>query len=306
MATETAVATYDEKMLAALSMLSTPEESVAGGGVDVLKINYEEESAHPRGVWLLGQRKNKDGVITDEGTVVDKIVILTHQYRYSYYHEATKTYINTMTFAANSQPPDKAEVDAKIAAIRGAELKFQTVLYGLALLPDGTEKEFICYQGGVAYQPLKAHLKDIKKHPTDRNKELPDFSFVTELPETVKDKKGTTTFWRAVFKKGAMIAPEKLAEYVRKREEAYAYIALSNTQSAASKDKPAESGAASGPPSSMTYTPPVDPLAGMKMATGTDMPPPPDDKYLPPMDGIPEVDPAAYDIEAAMSAILGK
>lgn len=297
--TTTALATYDDATLEMLASMASPSDVVAAGP-DILKINYDEDSIHPRGVWVLGQRK-KDNVITEEGVRVDKIVILAARYRYSYYHEATGEAVSTMVFEAGSQPPDKAVVDAKVA-ILGGQLKFQTVLYGVALTEEGGLKDFVSYQGGVAYQPLKALLADLSVYVSPKGRiNSPLFSCVTVLGETRKDKKGTITFYHPSFKKGGLMTPEQLKYFAKKRDEVVNYIAQTNEMA---REK-AETSAPVAPPTSGIYTPPpsarppvdVDSLASAMPPS----PAPPDD---PPFDTGIDID--SFDIEREMEAILRK
>lgn len=316
MTTSTAVAIYDDATLDALAGMASPADIAASAGPDILKINYDEDSIHPRGVWVLGQKK-KDNVIVEEGVVIDKVILLAARCRYSYYHEATGDYVNTMVFEAGGQPPDKAEADAKVAQL-GGQLKFQTVLYGLAII-EGGFKEFVSYQGGVAYQPLKAHLQDLSVIITPTRKiPAPLFAHVTILGETVKGKKGTITYYTPTFSKGAQITFDQLGYFANKRDEAVNYIAHQNAMASERKEKVV---APVAPPASTMYTPPayvppaaptprppVD-LGAMNSAMAT---PPKMEDDVPfdmpgtPAAGGPPADDGSYDIEAAMAAILAK
>jgi len=302
MTAETAVAVYDDAALERLAALANPTDIASQSGPDTLKINYDEDSIHPRGVWVLGQKK-KDNVITEHGSWVTKIIILTTRYRHSYYHEPTGEAIGTQLFEVGSQPPDKAEVDAKVAALGGA-LKFQTVLIGMALTEGGL-KEFVSYQGGVAYAPLRDHLLAVSTiiTPTRVIKGMPLFSHVTILGESKKDKKGTITFYIPSFEKGPQLTAEQIEFFAGKRAEAYAYIDFTNGRAAERKAATVAPVYAS--PATDLYTPPpaarpVD-MGSMKSIT-----PAPMEVDIPLSPGTSTSSTDEYDIEAAMAAIIGK
>jgi len=83
------VAIQDEAMLKLLAGMANKND--AGGEakkVPVLKINYDPDSTHPRGAWVVGQKKAQDGSISEQGEVVAGLVILTVQNRWSYYNQA--------------------------------------------------------------------------------------------------------------------------------------------------------------------------------------------------------------------------
>ena len=68
---QNAAATIDETLLAELTgMVKTEEIAAADAGPAVLKINYDEESVHGTGVWVLGQKTDKDGNIIEQGVPV--------------------------------------------------------------------------------------------------------------------------------------------------------------------------------------------------------------------------------------------
>ena len=314
----TALAVYDEDTAAFLESMASPADMTAASSPDVLKINYDEDSIHPRGVWVLGQKK-KDGAITEQGSVVDKVVILAARCRYSYYHEATGEAVSTMIFEAGSQPPDKAEADAKVAALNG-KLKFQIVLFGMAIV-DGAFKEFISYQGGSAYKPVSDHIKDLSIIITPTKKiSAPLFAHLTILGPTVKDRKGAVTFFIPTFEKGQLMTRDQLGFFGAKRDDVVAYIEHVNSMAKERKDKGVKAAPPAAGPSSTMYAPPAaaDPFAdlgkmkraGSPPSTGDDVPfdmpgsapsatPAPSSAAMP-------VDDDGYDIEAAMAAILSK
>lgn len=306
MTVETAVATYDEAMAERLAAMASPADMIVNSGPDVLKINYDEESIHPRGAWVLGQRKDKEGKIIEEGHLVDKIVIVAARCRYTYYHEATGETISTQIFEGGGQPADKAEVTARVAAL-GGELKFQMVLFGMAIV-EGKLKEFVSYQGGVAYNPLKAHLIDLSTIVTPTKKlTVPLFSHITLLGPTEKGKKGSITYFTPVFKKGPIMTMEQVEFFAKARDKAHDFIEHHNASMAnraAEKAVPPAAG-----PTKGEYVPPVVDVSKMKSATpeftfdakpvGDDVP------FDVPATPAESSSAEEYDIEAAMKSVLG-
>ncbi len=67
--------TMDEATLAKYASMAAPEDS-APIKIPVLKINYDTESKTGRGVWVIGQTKDADGNIVDEGHVTKGLIIL--------------------------------------------------------------------------------------------------------------------------------------------------------------------------------------------------------------------------------------
>jgi hypothetical protein len=302
MSETTALATYDDNMLDLLAGLASPADMVAQSGPDMLKINYDEDSIHPRGVWLIGQKK-KDNAIIEEGTLVDRVVILAVRNRYSFYDEDKKVYINTETFEAGGQPSDKAEVAAKVAKL-GGELKFQFVLYGLAVV-NGSFKEFVSYLGGSAYTAIKAHLVDLSTIITPTRKiTAPLFASLTILGECEKKKSGATTFWVPSFKKGPLFTKEQIEYFKSKRDEVESFIVHQSVMNAERKRKDDTAPAATGPSSEM-YTPPVDTMPDIS-AMKSLVPDPPKVGDDIPFKAAPEASGDDFDIESAMKAILGR
>jgi len=298
-------AVYDEATIARLTGMANPSDAPMASGPDVLKINYDEESAHKRGVWVLGQRKDQEGNITDEGEVVTHILILTTRNRYSYYDQDTKDSVSSMMFENGRQPADKAECDRKILAYPKAKLKWQTVVLGLAIV-GGAYKEFIYYAGGVSYVAIRDYMKELTVYirpDGTKTSPVPPFIYVTELTETVKKKNGTISYWVPTFKKGKEVPVPQLDFLEEKRKAAYEFIEFSNGR--ASNAAPA----ASAPPAHGVgdmpeYTPPAAaPPADAPMpweATGSA------ETVVPEAVPAPTEEPAAedYDIEAAMLNIV--
>ena len=321
-----AVAVYDEELLKGLEGMVDPRDvSTALNGPDQLKINYDEDSVYPRGAWVLGQKKNKEGKITEQGHVITHIVILTTRFRWSFYDENTKTTVSTLMFEAGSQPPNKAECDAKAESL-GGQLKFQVVIFGLAIV-EGVFKEFVSYQGGTGYGAFKDYLKElVTVQTTTKRITVPPFAHVTILKETEKKKNGSITYWIPVLERGQMMTMDQLQFFGQKRDDAYDFIVFANNRALERKETISLTAPVSAPSSSMYSTgddvfvmPPVasktetpkfvmPDVSGMKSANATVVSPVVSAPVVPapvvPAPAAPDVD--DYDIEAAMRSIINE
>ena len=328
---ETALAIYDEEALKRLSGMVNPDDTPMETGPETLKINYEEDSKYPRGVWVLGQKKDDSGKITNEGSVVSKIIVLTTRCRWSYYDEETKTGVSTQIFSGGSQPRDKAEFDRKVAAL-GGDPRFQTVAIGLALTDDGL-KEFVAYITGTSYKLFRDYLKEITSYklPGGGSTKVPPFVCVTELGETEKKKNGAVTYFVPSFKRGTEVPVAQFDMLNEKREAAYQWVEYVNSRMAEkAKESEGESSSSSfAPPSSTppSFAPPSStpppvytPPPPAKPSTGDKMPWETDTKAAPKAEEKKEakveekaVEPEIldaggddFDIEAAMRTIMSK
>jgi len=321
MTDSSAVVAYDEELLKGLEGMVDPRDvSTALNGPDQLKINYDEDSVYPRGAWVLGQKKNKEGKIIEQGHVITHIVILTTRFRWSFYDENTKTTVSTLMFEAGSQPPNKAECDAKAESL-GGQLKFQVVIFGLAIV-EGVFKEFVSYQGGTGYGAFKDYLKELVTVQTATKRiTVPPFAHVTILKETEKKKNGSITYWIPVLERGQMMTMDQLQFFGQKRDDAYDFIVFANNRALERKETISLTAPVSAPSSSMYSTgddafvmPPETPkfvmpdVSGMKSANATVVSPVVSAPVVPapvvPAPAAPDVD--DYDIEAAMRSIINE
>jgi len=139
----TGIESLTAEELAELRGLAKPEHNTQGeSGPPVLKINYDEESVFGTGVWVLGQKKGDGDMVTEHGQKVDRIIILTTRLQYSYYNKDNpQESFSTQMYEWGGKAPDKAQFDAKLAAIGKADDgRFRVVVFSLAVLADGWEK----------------------------------------------------------------------------------------------------------------------------------------------------------------------
>jgi len=290
----TEVATMDMDFLSELSGAVNAEDVATANGPDVLKINYDEDSKHGRGVWVLGMKKNQEGKIINEGNVVDKIIILTTRYRWSYFDEKSGESVSTAMFKPGEQPPDKAEADRKVQKYPEGKLKFQIVVIGMAVV-DGEFKEFISYLGGTAYGAMRDWLKELVVF---NNVPIPPFAFVTELLEVTKKKYSTTTYFVPNFQRGVPITREQASFFIEAREKAYEFIDFMNERHLTEQGK-STTGDAAKPVSEM---PKAGGMSEYK-TTGDDVPDSIMKSTAPPTSSVPD-EPEGYDIEAELLDLI--
>jgi hypothetical protein len=260
---ETALAVMDDAFLAGMSDMVDPNESTGRQGPPTLKINYDPDSVHERGAWVLGQQKNKDQEITDEGVIVQRLIILTSRCRWSYYDDdSPENSFNTKYGMDAMSIPDKTEFFARANELgleKGDDYKFQMILFGLAVYTDdaGETKmtECISRLQGSALPPLFDYMDLIKFAQTSSGKkvEVPRFAFFTKFGECEKRKHGSTVYFVPSFERGEGM-PQNLWKFCYdKRQEAYDYIDTENETSRIVKDDAAAPAAA--------WTPPTTPPA---------------------------------------------
>ena len=232
---QNAAATIDETLLAELTgMVKTEEIAAADAGPAVLKINYDEESVHGTGVWVLGQKTDKDGNIIEQGVSVNSVIILTTKLQHSYYDEKNpRNSFSTQMFDWGGKAPDKAEFDARLVSIgKPDEGRFRVVMFGLAVLTDGKTVECVSYYAGTTYPNFKAHYDAITCQKINgKMYNLPPFVCVTHLLDPDKAKNGSRVYFIGKFAAGPFLPRDMILLCGEKREEVYDYIDRLNANS---------------------------------------------------------------------------
>lgn len=261
------LSTMDLAYLTELSGMARKEEtSSAEAGPAVLKINYDEESVHGTGVWVVGQKKDKDNNITEQGVLVAGMIILAVKMQRSYYDEKNvKNSLSTQLFNPGSNAPDNAEFESKLAAIgKGDHKGYRWVCFGMAILPDGNMVECVSYFGGTSYVPFREHHKTITEQKVNGNMmNFPPFVCVTNLLPPDKGKNGSRVYYIAKFAPGAFLERDMIIACGEKREEVYDYIDRLNSASPAAQAPVAPAA---------PVAPPAAPVAPPAHSTGDDVP----------------------------------
>ena len=152
---EQALMIKDDALLATLGGMARKEDT--GGGsqqIPVLKMNYDPDSKHPRGAWVVGQRKEQDGNILDEGKVVTGLVILQVKHRWSYFFQGDKRRncsSKLFNFGEQVRGTTYGHTCGRGCPNRREALtprcRAQRVLFGLAVTPEGQMIDCVCLPG---------------------------------------------------------------------------------------------------------------------------------------------------------------
>lgn len=206
-----AVATGEAEILRQLSGLVRKEDS--GGEFDqlpLLKINYDNESEFKVGSWVVGQKKDKDDNITDQGVQAVKMIILSIRRRYSFYNQldTTKNCSSTIytdgdtvvgnKYGYNCQSGDCPHRDPKILP----RCKAQWVIFGMAITSDAKLIDCMGYIQGSSYMPFSEFKRDklLKIKLDDGGYQvLPPFAQIVNLG-TERQKNGASTYYTVDFK----------------------------------------------------------------------------------------------------------
>jgi hypothetical protein len=248
----TEVAVYDAEMLKLLGGMANKDD---GGGTvtgpPTLKINYDPDSIHPRGEWVVGQKKDSDtGEISDEGKIVKGLVILVARNRWSYYNQKdTRANCNSPFYLRGDivRGSNYGNICGKTCPMRADGLqtrcKCQIVLFGKAITAEGEFIDCISYQGGASYMPVQNYIDSIERVKVKGGYiDVPLFASLTLLGSEKKRNEGTTYFVSAL-KQGPMFKDRtQLMEFNEAREEVYQYIARSNEAQQENRGEPVQNG----------------------------------------------------------------
>lgn len=272
------VAVYDEEMLKLLGGLANKDD--AGGslqGPPTLKINYDPDSIHPRGEWVVGQKKAQDGSIAEEGELVKGLVILLARNRWSFYNKKDTTkncnspfYLrgdlvrgNNYQYVCGKTCPMRADgIDPRC--------KCQIVLFGLAVTAEGKMIDCISYLGGDSYMPVQTYLNTIEKAKVKGGYvQIPLFARLTLLGAERKQNEGTKYFVANLSDGGMFRDRDKLIHFSQKRDEVLEYLNRANAITAEPVNDHQQAGAAAGSaPAPMTpATPAADPVVNATVVT---------------------------------------
>jgi hypothetical protein len=212
----TELAKMDEAMLSELAGLV--ERDDAGGEIQqipVLKINYDPDSKFGRGNWVVGQKKDQDGKIVNEGHLVKGAIILMMKYRFSYF------VAKDPKSACNSPFYNRGEtvrgwnygyVCGKNCPYRNKDpkCKNQVVYFALALTEEKQLIPCIAYLGGASWKAAQDYIDDIKDVKTATGtQQIPLYTYLTLLG-SLKEKNAGTTYFVAQFKRGQMFTMDKI------------------------------------------------------------------------------------------------
>jgi len=212
----------DEATLAELSGMVDENEAAASlPQYAKLKINYDADSKHPVGAWVVGQKKDADGNITEEGDIAEAVIVIMTRNRRSYYDRDDNKKSVSSVMWGRLDNPDLSAYYNKLPD--GVKDKFQVVVFGLAITKDNKMVDCLATIGGSGYMPWSTHFKALTSVKGIDNP-LPPFSRVTILEPTIKRKERGVTFYEPVFKLGQWTKKEWWPAFIEKQTMAKEYV----------------------------------------------------------------------------------
>lgn len=225
----TEVAVMDEAQAALLAGM-VDKDDATGVSIPILKINYvstEDGSKFPKGTWVIGQQKDSEGNVTEQGKEVKALVILAARNRFSYY--------NKRDTGANCSSPLHTQgesvkgnhygnVCGSACPYRAKDLnprcKAQKVVFGVALTPTGEALDCMAYIQGQTYVPFTDYYKALTKRRVKAGfVDIPPFCHPTLL-STEKQKYDATVYFNGVFAQGPMFTMEQIKGFEIRRDAA--------------------------------------------------------------------------------------
>jgi hypothetical protein len=195
-------------------------DQISTPSLPVLKIHYDDDvSVHPKGTWVLGQTKNKDGVITDQGKKTIYFVLMKFRNQYNYYDSKNPS-------ASCSSPlikPFEETRGNKYKNICGSgcqyrddkrspRCSFQMVLFGLAITEN--KEKILCqiYIHGKSFMPTRDFIKDLPNMEISGKKYiLPVYSFLNKL-SSIPEKAQGRSYFIANFERIQMLPKKDIDE----------------------------------------------------------------------------------------------
>jgi len=221
----------DEGYFEKLGGYVSPEDA-APAQVPVLKMNYDAESKHPRGAWVVGQQKDKEGNIVAEGDIVKGLVILTVRNRFAYFMQGDMTKNCQSPLHTRNDSPVRGSkygyVCGRECPYRNKEItphcKAQHVVYGVALTEGGASINCQAYISGDSYMPFSEYYKTLTRKKTKGGYvDVPPFYAVTLLG-SLKKKNAGTTYFQSVFSEGGHFAIPQVEKYAETRDAIQTHI----------------------------------------------------------------------------------
>lgn len=196
----------------------------------VMKINYDPDSKYERGVWVVGQKKDENGNIVDEGQIVKEFVLLAIYNRYSLYDETDtkkncKSPLHTIAEVGSVRGDNYGYICGAKCPHRAGDAKprcsAQKVLFGVAITEAGEKIDCVAYIKGAGYMPLVDYLK---KHPTQVGSvDVPIFAHTIALSSRKEKNKGTVYFV-PVFETGDILPMAEIQAMAKKAASVKEYV----------------------------------------------------------------------------------
>ena len=232
MSTGTEMIIKDEAMLERIMSFKKKDDVVSDSQrIPDLRINYNEDSKHPLGKWVLGQKTDQDGNLVDDGFLVQNIAILTMRKRFIYFDQDNmKNNCQSNYFVAYDESRKGSKYGPCDSSCqyrsrdRKSYCRCAIDVFCLAFVGDKSI-ECIMRIKGANFMPFEDWVKKaIKIRTSNGLVEVPPFSFLTHLKETTKEKNGSVTYYVGNYERGKMFGLENIEKLAVKRDNALVYI----------------------------------------------------------------------------------
>lgn len=241
-------------------MFDSEDVGGAPARLPVLKINYEEDCKHAPGVWVVGQEKDQNGELTNDGQAVKGFVVLVVKNRYSLYSQKNPSLNCSSPVFTNERVRgnNHGHICGKSCPYRDKDAdprcKAQKVAYGVALTESGEYVDCVAYFKGASYMPLMDYLDDVTKlRKGSKYVEIPPFCYLTLLDTEKRKAPGSPRpYYVAVLSKGSGFDMTQIRQWDAKRAQVYDYLDYVNKKNEEVTDVDKESEA---PHVEATYAP---------------------------------------------------
>ena len=212
------------EQLQKLSAMAQEQNTSGSNGpkIPIVKINYDAESKYKPGEWVVGQEKDKDGNISNEGKRVKGFVVFTVKRRYNLYSTTSKDEnccSPLFDFGDEPRGIKHGYVCGKTCPFRDKETrggnvcKAQLVPFGMAITDDNEAIFARIYVQGKSYMPFSEMIeKGCTIFSDGREYKLPTYAFMTML-SSVREKNGATTYYVGQFSRGNVFSMEQIEKF---------------------------------------------------------------------------------------------
>jgi hypothetical protein len=230
------------------------EDAGGNDSLPMLKINYDETSKVAEvGQWVVGQKKDQEGNIAEEGNRAIAFIPIVMRNSYSLYDSKnTNNNCNSpifMDFSEIVRGSTHKEICGKKTCPWAAEgkCKAQKVVFGVAITKSGLI-DCVGYFGGVSYMPITDYMAQAQKMEVGGiTRKVPPYSYAASLDSEQK-RNGAVTYFAPIFKRGWVFTKdEDIDMLAAKRDEIVRGLDMRSADAAAkTKVEMAKTEAASG------------------------------------------------------------
>jgi hypothetical protein len=216
-----------------------------GDATPMLKINYDDTSTTAElGEWIVGQRKNQESEIVEQGDRALAFIPIVMRNAYSLYD--SKVPANNCNgplfenFGEVVRGNTHGHICGKKTCPMAAEgkCKAQKVIYGVAITKTSGLVDCVAYFSGVAYMPISDYIATATKMVVGGiSTNVPPFAYICQLGSN-KKRHGSITYFEPIFTKMAVLSEEKDIVMMEKKRDDILLMIDVKAAEAASKAKP--------------------------------------------------------------------